>query len=132
MARPENITIERHITAEELQKKIKSLEKDTKVLQRLYFIKYRYEGVSVEDAAERVEISKPVAYIWQDRWNNEGYEGLKPKFAGGKPPKLTNNQKDQLKEILNMRDDWTTEEIKKLISKEFKVEYSLKREFSIT
>jgi len=132
VARPENITIERHITAEELQKKIKSLEKDTKVLQRLYFIKYRYEGVSVEDAAERVEISKPVAYIWQDRWNNEGYEGLKPKFAGGKPPKLTNNQKDQLKEILNMRDDWTTEEIKKLISKEFKVEYSLKREFSIT
>lgn len=127
MARPENITIERHITAEELHKKIKYLEKDTKVLQRLYFIKYRYEGVSVEDASKRVEISKPVAYIWQDRWNKEGYEGLKPKFAGGKPPKLTNTQKDQLKEILNKRDDWTTEEIKKLISKEFMVEYSLKQ-----
>lgn len=127
MARPENITIKRHITAEELHKKLKSLEKDTKVLQRLYFIKYRYEGVSVEDAAKRVEISKPVAYIWQDRWNKEGYEGLKPKFAGGKPPKLTDNKKDQLKEILNKRDDWTTEEIKKLISKEFMVEYSLKQ-----
>ncbi|MBE0521895.1 MAG: hypothetical protein IBX39_06470 [Candidatus Methanoperedenaceae archaeon] len=31
MARPENITIERHITAEELLKRIKSLEKDVKV-----------------------------------------------------------------------------------------------------
>ncbi len=127
MARPENITIERHITAEELQKRIKSLEKDVKILQRLYFIKYRYEGVTVEEAAERVEISKPVAYIWQDRWNKEGYEGLKPKFAGGKPSKLSDNQKEQLKKILNKRDDWTTDEIKKLISDEFMVEYSLKQ-----
>lgn len=127
MARPENIAIDRHITSEELLKRIKSLEKDTKVLQRLYFIKYRYEGFSVEEAAERVEISKPVAYIWQDRWNKEGYEGLKPKFAGGKPPKLNNNQLDKLKEILDTRDDWTTAEIRKLISKEFKVEYTLKQ-----
>ncbi len=127
MARPENIAINRHITTEELLKRIKSLEKDTKILQRLYFIKYRYEGVSVEDAAKRVEISKPVAYIWQDRWNKEGYDGLKPKFAGGKPPKLNNNQKDELKEILNTRDDWTSDEIRKLIWKEFKVEYTLKQ-----
>lgn len=127
MARPENITIERHITAEELQKRIKSLEKDVKVVQRLYFIKYRYEGVTVEEAANRVGISKPVAYIWQDRWNKEGYEGLKPKFAGGKPSKLSDDQKEQLKKILNKRDDWTTDEIKKLISDEFMVEYSLKQ-----
>jgi putative transposase len=127
VARPENITIERHITAEELQKRIKSLEKDAKVLQRLYFIKYRYEGVTVEEAASRVEISKPVAYIWQDRWNKEGYEGLKPKFAGGKPSKLSDDQREQLKKILNKRDDWTTDEIKKLISDEFMVEYSLKQ-----
>ncbi len=127
MARPENITIERHITAEELQKRIKSLEKDVKVVQRLYFIKYRYEGVTVEEAASRVGISKPVAYIWQDRWNKEGYEGLKPKFAGGKPSKLSDDQKEQLKKILNKRDDWTTDEIKKLISDEFMVEYSLKQ-----
>ncbi len=127
MARPENIAINRHITAEELLKRIKSLEKDTKILQRLYFIKYRYEGISVEDAAKRVEISKPVAYIWQDRWNNEGYEGLKPKFAGGKPPKLNTSQKNHLKDILNTRDDWTTEEIRKLISKEFDVEYTQKQ-----
>ncbi|MCG7850338.1 MAG: IS630 family transposase, partial [ANME-2 cluster archaeon] len=61
MARPENITIVRHISSEELLKRLKSLEKDVKVLQRLYFIKYRYEGATVEDAAKRVEISKPVA-----------------------------------------------------------------------
>ena len=127
MARPENITIERHITAEELLKRIKSLEKDAKVLQRLYFIKYRYEGLAVETAADRVEISKPVAYIWQERWNKEGYAGLKPKFAGGKPSKLTDDQKEKLKDILDNREDWTTEGIRKLISEEFMVEYTLKQ-----
>ena len=43
----------------------------------MYFIKYRYEGVTVEDAAKRVEISKPVAYNWQYRWNKEGYKLLR-------------------------------------------------------
>jgi putative transposase len=127
VARPENITIERHITAEELLKRIKSLEKDVKVLQRLYFIKYRYEGVAVEKAAKRVGISKQVAYIWQDRWNEEGYEGLKPKFAGGKPSKLSNDQKSQLKTILKKRHDWTTEEVRKLILEEFKIKYTPKQ-----
>ncbi|VVB95972.1 Homeodomain-like domain protein [uncultured archaeon] len=97
----------------------------------MYFIKYRYEGVTVEDAAKRVEISKPVAYNWQYRWNKEGYAGLKPKFAGGKPSKLSDDQKEQLKEILNKRDDWTTEEIRKLISENFLTEYSLKQTFMI-
>ncbi len=127
MARPENIPIVRHITAEELNKRIKSLEKDVTVLQRLYFIKYRYEEVNVEEAAKRVEISKPVAYIWQDRWNKEGYNGLKPKFAGGKPPKLSGSQKEQLKARLNKRTDWTTEDVRRLIIKEFGVEYTLKQ-----
>lgn len=127
MARPESIPIIRHITAEELNKRLKSLEKDVKVLQRLFFIKYRYEGVSVEEAAKRAAISKPVAYIWQDRWNRDGYSGLIPKFAGGKPSKLSDDQKKQLRTMLNTRDDWTTEDVRRLILKEFNVEYTLKQ-----
>lgn len=127
MARPESIAIERHITKEELNKRIKTLEKDVKVLQRLYFIKYRYEGSSVEESAEKIGISKPVAYIWQDRWNQEGSDGLKPKFAGGKPSKLSDNQKEQLKEILKTRDDWTTEEVRELVFNKFNIEYTQKQ-----
>ena len=127
MARPESIAIIRHITMEELKKRIKSLEKDVRVLKRLYFIKFRYEGISVEESAEKVGISKPVAYIWQDRWNQEGYDGLKPKFAGGKPSKLSDTQKEQLKEILKCRDDWATEDVRELVFKEFDVEYTPKQ-----
>ena len=127
MSGKERILIKRHITVEELSRRIKSLETDTKILKRLYFIKYRYEGVSVGDAAKRVDISKPVAYIWQDRWNEEGYVGLIPKFAGGRPSKLTDNQKEELKNVLNERDDWSTEEVRTIIFENFDVEYTLKQ-----
>ena len=127
MARPESITIVRHISSEELNKRIKSLEKDVKVLKRLYFIKYRYEGVTVDESARRVGISKPVAYIWQERWNKEGYKGLIPKFAGGKPSKLSDSQKEQLKEMLKERDDWATEDVRKHVFQEFNVEYTPKQ-----
>jgi hypothetical protein len=67
MSRPEQIHIERHITIEEINKRIKYLEKDVKVLKRLYFIKYRHDRMSIEESAQRVGISKPVGYIWQKR-----------------------------------------------------------------
>lgn len=127
MVRPEKISIERHITVENLNRHIKSLEIDVKVLKRLYFIKYRYEGLSVQESAERVGTSKQIGYGWQDRWNSEGYDGLKPKYAGGRPSKLSDKQKEMLKITLNKRDDWTTEEIRKLIYDKYNATYSAKR-----
>ena len=66
-------------------------------------------------------------HIWQDRWNEEGYDGLKPKFAGGSPSKLTDTQKNQLSDMLKKRDDWATEEVRELISKKFEVVYTSKQ-----
>jgi len=127
MARPEQIPIECHLSSEELLKHIKSLEKDTRVLQRLYFIKHRYEGASVNEAAKLVGISKQVAYQWQERWNQDGYEGLIPRFSGGCPSKLTDYQKEELKNMLHKRDDWSTKEVRELIFNEFKVQYTIKQ-----
>lgn len=61
------------MTAEELDKRIKTLEKDVKVLNRLQFIRNRYLGDSVELAASKSGVTKRVGYIWQERWNEEGY-----------------------------------------------------------
>ena len=99
VSKPEQIPLQRHMSQEELQKRIKNLENDVKVLKRLYFIKYRYSGLTVEQASELVGVSKPVGCIWQSRWNEEGYEGLIPKYAGGRPSKLDQNQKDKAKAI---------------------------------
>ena len=127
MARPEQIAIVRHVTNEELDARIKKLEKDTKVLQRLYFVKHRYAGKSVEAASELVGITKNNGYIWQRRWNKKGYKGLIPRYAGGKPSKLDESQKTRLRELIAKRDDWTTKEVRDLIRDEFGVEYSLKQ-----
>jgi len=127
MTRPEQIAIVKHMTAKELDKKIKKLEKDTKILQRIYFIKLRYAGKSVEESATFVGITKNNGYIWQERWNESGYDGLVPRYAGGKPSKLSDEQKARLKEMIDKRDDWTTDEVRRLIQSEFGAEYTLKQ-----
>jgi len=94
MSHPVQIHIEHHMSIEELNKRIKTIENNTKVLRRLYFIKYRYEGKMVSESAKLVGITKRVGYIWQERWNEKGYEGLIPRYAGGRPSKLTDAQKE--------------------------------------
>lgn len=127
MTRPEQISIQRCLSLEELNQRIKSLETDTKILKRLYFVKFRYQGESVEKASERVGITRMVGYLWQERWNEQGYEGLIPRYAGGRPSKLTPEQKKRLLELLHERENWTTEEVRHLIWREFEVEYTLKQ-----
>jgi putative transposase len=127
MPRSEQIPIQKHMTMDELQRRIKTLETNAKILKRLYFIKYRYEGASVEEASRLLGIAKPIGYIWQERWNENNYDGLIPRFAGGRPSKLNSQQKEKLSMILKQKDVWTTDEVKSLIINEFGVEYTIKQ-----
>ena len=123
----EQIPIEKHMTRDELESRIKNLEKDTKILKRLYFVKYRYEGESVDESAQRVGVTRNEGYIWQRRWNELGYEGLIPQYAGGRPMKLSSEEFDRLKSLLRQKTTWTTEEVRILIHREFEVDYTLKQ-----
>ena len=126
MARPEEIAIEKHLTIQDLERHIRTLEKDTRVLKRLYFVRYRYEGKSVEEAANLVGTTKNNAYIWQERWNESGYDGILPRFAGGKPSKMTGEQKLDLKNLVTTG-SFTTEEVRELIQTNYDVEYTSKQ-----
>ncbi len=126
MVRKEEILINKSVPIEELEKRIKSIEKDVRVLKRLYFILYRYRGYSVNEATKMVGVTKMVGYYWQDAWNNKGFEGLIPNFGGGRPSKLTESQKEDLVKLLSKRNDWTTVEIQKLIKEKFGVDYNIK------
>lgn len=127
MVKTEMYPIKKWMSVDELDRRIKSLEKDVKVLKRLYFAKYRYLGDTVEVASRKVGVTKMIGYEWQRRWNKEGYTGLIPRYAGGRPSKLADNQKEELKSILKARDDWTTDEIRGLIKERYGVEYTLKQ-----
>ena len=126
MARTEEIRIEKHLTVQDLERHIKMLEKDTRVLKTLYFVRYRYEGKSVEEVARLVGTSKNNAYIWQERWNESRYEGIKLRFAGGNPSKLTEEQKLDLKEWSNSS-SFTIEEVRKIIQTKYGMEYTSKQ-----
>jgi putative transposase len=127
MPKPEQVSIQRCMTPEELDFRIKELEKYSRILKRLRFIRYRYQGFSVETSAHLVGITKSVGYTWQRKWNDGGYEELIPRHGGGRPTKLSEVQKEQLKVLLFQRDRWTTSEVKDLINREFGVEYTPKQ-----
>jgi putative transposase len=125
MVNVEQIEILRHIPVTELGEKIKDYTLQSKILKRLLLIDLRYKGKSVSESCNLLGISLGTGYNWQNRWNLEGYAGLIPKFGGGKPSKMTNQQKEALREILQTRDHWTTGEVKHLIQLEFGILYSM-------
>lgn len=126
MTNQEQIPIERKITQKELTQKIKDLEKELKVLERLKFINYRYQGKSVDEAVALIGVTKRVGYIWQDRWNKEGIEGLKPRYKGGKQSKISSEQLEELKKYLIKNNITNTKEIKQIIEDEYQVNFSEK------
>ena len=126
MAGREQITIVRHVPLSVLNKRIKHPKGLLpQVVPRLVFIRLRYKGMSVVDAAEAVGVSHQTGYNWQKRWNEEGPGGLVPKYAGGRPSKLTVEQKVALLEQLREKEHWTTAEVQHRIQSQFGVDYSL-------
>ncbi len=130
MSNVEQIHIDKDLSREEVLKMIKA-EKDAKILRRLYFIKFRYEGDSIQEAAKKIGITKRIGYIWQERWNKDGYQGLIPQYAGGRPSKLTDQQKVELERILRQKDSWTSREVRDLIIEKFGVTYTIKQVLEI-
>ena len=76
MVRPTTIEIKKDVTMDELDTRIRSLEKNVRVLKRLYFVKYRYQGHSVKKSSEMVDVTEAIGYEWQRRWNEDRYNGL--------------------------------------------------------
>ena len=116
--------VKRHLASGELRKLIREEQKRGKVLQRLIFINDLYEGKSVPSAAKHAGVVKSIAYEWLRKWNESGYEGLIPRFAGGKPSKLSGEQKNDLMALLKAKDLWYLGDIEDLIKSRFGIEYS--------
>lgn len=101
MARPEAIPTVRHIPLDELRmveakydKQLKSYASIKRMRDRVCFIRMRYNGHSVEEAAAKIGFTTKTGYNIQESWNANGIEGLKPNFKGGPKSRLTDEQKD--------------------------------------
>lgn len=124
MGRPEIYHIDQKISLEKLDWLIK-IERNTKVQQKLYFIRFRYLGDSIEEATSRLGVTKRIGYYWQNRLNEQGYEGLLHKSGAGRPSYLSDEKILELKSILESKDFWTTDEVKDLIKDKFGIDYCL-------
>ena len=57
MARPKKIEIKKLLSKKQLNKKIRKLEEDNKVLYKLHFIRHLYNKKSIKEAVDLEEIS---------------------------------------------------------------------------
>jgi putative transposase len=122
----------KHLNRKTLNKCINKKEKSADVLRKLYFIRNLYKGKRIETACKNSEISLPTGHKWLDRWNEEGYEGLYSKYSnGGRPSKLSSDDKKRLDKILEKEDYLTSKKVTKIIKDEFNVTYSLSRQTAI-
>ena len=123
VGRPQKI-IEQHWSPKKLDKCINKLEKDVGVLRKLYVVRDLYKGKRPETICKKRGISLPTLHSWWDRWNEEGYEGLFPKYHnGGRPPKLSEEDKKELNSILEKEDYLSHKKVAKIILDNFGVSY---------
>jgi transposase len=79
-----------HLSEAQLDDAINDAQKadETRLVRRLCFIKNVFFGDTDEMAARRVGVSQPTGGRWLKAWNDGGVDGLRPRFAGGRPAKL--------------------------------------------
>jgi transposase len=91
-----------HLSEAQLDDAINDAQKadETRLVRRLCFVKNLYEGKTQQQAGAAVGVSQPTSSRWARAWNQNGIEGLRPRFGGGRPPKLSSEQFEELCVIL--------------------------------
>jgi transposase len=111
-----------HLSDEDLDRLLNETD-DVKVHERLVFIKRLYKGATLAAAADDVGRTEGTAGNWVERWNDGGLGKLTPNFGGGRPPKLDDDQQEELIERLREGQPWKKQEIAHLLDTAFNVEY---------
>ena len=111
-----------------LDKIIRRHQQEADVLRKLIFIRFLYNGKTVDESVELMEVSLSTGHRWLDEWNEGGYEGLYPKYKnGGRKAKLTDEQFKKLDELMYNETYLNTRKVHELIQNNFNVDYSLKQ-----
>ncbi|WP_049903557.1 IS630 family transposase [Halococcus agarilyticus] len=122
MSGDRRIEIVRHLSEEDLDRLLSEAD-DDKIVRRLTFVKNLYEGDILEEAANRVGKSQSTSSRWARRWNEGGLGLLTPNFGAGRPPKLGEDEQEELLELLREGQPWKSQEVQYLLNEEFDVEY---------
>lgn len=116
------------LSIEDIDGMIKECKVSQRLYQRLIFLRTVKQGFTIIDASKLVNVARQTGAEWLKRYNKDGFEGLMPKFSGGRPSYLTDEQKKELKEtIIAEGASYTIEEVRELIKEKYNVEYTYKQ-----
>jgi transposase len=121
MGRPLN-TIDKTYPKDALDMLYKS-EANVYIKERLLAIIHLYEGKSPNEVAELLKRGGTTIREWRNRWNKEGYRGLKPNSTGGPRPKLLATQWDEVAEYVKGK-GMTLHDVRNYIEDHYKVVYT--------
>jgi putative transposase len=99
-----------------------------RLYQRLIFLKFIKKGFNIREASDFVGVVRQTGARWLKGYNNNGLDGLMPKFGGGRPSFLTDNQKDELRKIITSPDaNYSIMQIRNMIHDKYDVDYTYKQ-----
>ncbi len=114
-----------------MEKTLSSQASDWREGRRLRAWELKQKGWSQREIARALGVTQGAVSQWMKRAREGGVEGLRKRTSPGAPPRLSENQRVQLKELLaqgapahGFRGDvWTCARVAKMIRKEFGVSY---------
>jgi len=114
-----------------LKKKLKS-ERDKRIYQRLQIILLLREGNKQREISSDLYISVGIVPYWKNRFEKEGFEGLKDKIGRGRKSLLSKSQINNLAKSVDSgitmnngyKRGFKTKDVKELIFREFKITYT--------
>ena len=132
MSKGRGFKIENHLSIDDLNKIINDAKVQNKIMKRAIFIRSLKQENTIKEASKLIGIARQTGSLWLKRYNDEGYDGLVPKYDGGRPGQLDDNQKEELKNTLSdKKSNYTISEVVKLIKEEYDVELSYKRVWTL-
>jgi len=124
MANVKSKEIIEHIGLTEVRKQIKKRKVNALILDRLIFIEKMFELDDVQLASKSVGVASSTGYEWLKRWNKEGLNGLIPKYDGGKPAKLSEEDYKKLDGMLEKIPNLTTDIVSEILKSKFGVKFT--------
>jgi putative transposase len=113
-----------HMSLENLNRHIRKLEKISKVVNRLHFIRQVYKTENIAESCEILDIPLRTGYNWVNKWNENGIEGLNHEKGAGRPSFLSNNQLEELDQWIESEEFLVTHDVYLYIKDNFGVDYS--------
>ena len=127
MPKKSKINIFNKMSPDELDEELNDMSSSIRYYQRLVAMRLIEKGINHKDVAEILNVSYRSVNRWAHACEEDGLEGLKPNFSGGRTSKLTPEIRHNFQKRLKKESEHgiTMMQAKGLLKDEFGLDFSL-------